>query len=938
MNRSMLQTFGRARWAAWLIALLLAPWCQAMAQPAADLRVSPVEPDSRILPAGAAIQSSAAHGTSRLVVWGTTRNQARDTLVNLLVTRLLRDGKEPGPEWVVSGPEARPEGFVKVLPTDGAFVVIWNDTRQRFPGVYLRRVGLDGAPLEPERRISGNYVLASIGNPELPLWIAFGTPASGWGIAWQGAGETYFGIEITSRGLPRDSAFAFGGRGLRSITYRSRPDILLLVPKDAPGRILYRTGRYDRETIPAERLSRSFYLEPDLRLVSVIGSRVNFYATPFAAVSTRSVAVPAIDSAALAVVTADSTGRYLIYLGMVSNVTGDAGGVRRITFYRAFLDRDSASELEVAYDQGLAYGRMFDGGSFYSYIGAYQGTECSNTSVMGFDWYLVEYYHGDPLQPRDVLTSFGVDERGRLVTTDAELSGLASPINCLPAAPETVRRAPSDSSSRVSDTIGTARVTLETPCGSLPVNGSQTAPGIMHRGDTLLVEWMHEARAVRLATWDGRRPGTIEWTLEPRKQSPVTAPNLPGATASTSRNSVEIAARQHERGGLVSVLRELNGSYSYWRTPKVYYPCEVRSSDLTIYSVERSAARTVIFSASSYDYGDPDSWSEESTTAELHGYDPSRQEMLIRTRTEWGNKDSLIALDSSGARAWTMPVRGSGEFLPIGRRDYIRIVGATAQHERDGDTIGRFDLTRLDGSVTRVLRNGDILRHAQLPREGSRPIRFVVERWSVDGARRAARTIEIPTAMADPVMIESPEDSSLMLLYVRDGVRMTRLTRSLDPAVQDSLISSARSGISHPSAVIVGDTLYAVWEDTRNGAPDIYGNRVALTPMRDTTADTTGGPAARITEHDAVMRGVSSIDGVYPNPASGDAYVEARIVEAGTIELIDALGRVALSVPVAGWRGVQRITLPVSELRSGAYLVRLRGGGTTAIARLMVTR
>jgi PKD repeat protein len=78
---------------------------------------------------------------------------------------------------------------------------------------------------------------------------------------------------------------------------------------------------------------------------------------------------------------------------------------------------------------------------------------------------------------------------------------------------------------------------------------------------------------------------------------------------------------------------------------------------------------------------------------------------------------------------------------------------------------------------------------------------------------------------------------------------------------------------------------------------------------------------------------------VVPNPAKGEAQVLFNVSSADpiSVELVDVLGR-SLGILYEGRsaQGPQRVDLPVPELRSGMYFVRLLSGQDTRVVRFVV--
>jgi PKD repeat protein len=95
-----------------------------------------------------------------------------------------------------------------------------------------------------------------------------------------------------------------------------------------------------------------------------------------------------------------------------------------------------------------------------------------------------------------------------------------------------------------------------------------------------------------------------------------------------------------------------------------------------------------------------------------------------------------------------------------------------------------------------------------------------------------------------------------------------------------------------------------------------------------------GGPVG-VEELLAAGQGVT----VVPNPAADEAQVIVAMdrTEATTVDVLDVTGRVIAAVHSATLAaGTHRFTLPIGQLQSGAYLVRVQQGATQRVSRFVV--
>jgi hypothetical protein len=157
-------------------------------------------------------------------------------------------------------------------------------------------------------------------------------------------------------------------------------------------------------------------------------------------------------------------------------------------------------------------------------------------------------------------------------------------------------------------------------------------------------------------------------------------------------------------------------------------------------------------------------------------------------------------------------------------------------------------------------------------------------------------------------------------------------------------VSASRDSIGVVAGVFRNDTLFVVWEDFRNGLPDIYGNwwvvpktiRPPVTNRDSVTTPTTGDTV--VTPRDSSIRhdstgapipgsGDVAITGIYPNPANSYITLNFTTRTQGEVrmEIVDMLGR-RLGLIDGGTLNSGRYQwgMDCSGLAPGAYMVIVR--------------
>jgi hypothetical protein len=153
--------------------------------------------------------------------------------------------------------------------------------------------------------------------------------------------------------------------------------------------------------------------------------------------------------------------------------------------------------------------------------------------------------------------------------------------------------------------------------------------------------------------------------------------------------------------------------------------------------------------------------------------------------------------------------------------------------------------------------------------------------------------------------------------------------RDLNPVIRayDIPVSATTGKVTNPAATFRNDTLFIVWEDYRNGVPDIYGTTVSMKTLLSVQSD-------------ALKEQPRPAIDVLPNPLSVFGILRYQLTERGivSITISDPLGRI-VAIPVdqkVQEGGEHQIVLSTETLDPGIYLCNLSTGGTNTVAKMIV--
>jgi hypothetical protein len=290
----------------------------------------------------------------------------------------------------------------------------------------------------------------------------------------------------------------------------------------------------------------------------------------------------------------------------------------------------------------------------------------------------------------------------------------------------------------------------------------------------------------------------------------------------------------------------------------------------------------------------------------------------------------VFAVDSNSINIWNAdslfvtPVDDNANrpmaVIPISDREYLLILDGIATRYNGSSMMTSFPLppqqdpypypgyARMLGS--RFLRWHTLERHLYLE-----TLDFAGQ--IVDASPFAT----LPASSSDYSIIQNPSDSGFAVVCgSADGIHMLLLDKHLNVLLPDTRISATSGRAINPSAAFRNDSLFIVWEDYRNGNPDIYGSALKV-------ATSLG------VEQPRASTATNRISGIIPNPASGSAVIELS-GSGGTIEVIDSYGELRLRVPVRSARAV----IDTRGLASGMYRIVLRGDRVWDSKALVVVR
>ncbi len=909
------------------------------AQQAIEVRVPPDDPPTGVLPLGGAIADAATlHGTT-VAVMGASLLGDQDSVIPLLTVQIIRNGAPAGSQYTLTSPEARPFRAVSIVRSATGFLVYWNDYRGGATAMYSRRLDANGAPIDVERKMSDYFMLAhrkwAIGDSSVGQAIIFQRYDTG--------GGGIFMRRIDPDGRFIGSTTQIMGTIWQVLAQGRAPGYHVIRPNpEEPGRIVHSDGTIDPRTIPLDSSRMAFHISPDSALATLDVGGLRLFHSMFDTAPYLRVPIHAFDSLVsyAATISRPSDGSYQVIFAAMAR---DVALPKRLGIYRVRVTEDgivSAPEAITSYSWG--------GGASAGDPGVPDLRMGSrNTYQMRFTFPVTLYAGTDSAWTRNGVLDYRVDTLGQvrlahaygpgMTTVDNEPAGFLDPD--IPRDPTRAEPVPSDTAALARVIIGLSApdtLLIAVPTARIKRNLNRAEPSIWLVDGELLAEWKLADGSHELARWGGREAPAV---VIDRVMADTIAPLPLDHSRSDSifdgymSSVLEVPTPGSFPLLAGSVLRVDN--ISYLSSPGAYREYTVvQSRNYLLMGTGTGWKRIFNQQAGGPQPNDPNSWMRAL------GWNPNRREFSIVSGIDPGQDSRMSAYGPDGNESWIVPSTADRlpmlPVVPVGVGTYMMISdeGATGYNgtTRTSETVALPDIPSSAILSYQRLLGPSFLRMGMFqPREQLR-----LERFDLSAAPLDSITLEFPTSIQDPYLLQDGRDSTLILLYIRDGLRMTRLTQTLHVQFKDSLILMPALTAAMPRGIVRNDTLFVLWTAT-GGTPanDVHGAWVKLAEYHELPSG-----VAMTGEAGASASGLS-LAAVSPNPTSDRfevAWNQGSRAEV-TLEVVDPLGRVvelhALGELAAG---AHRTTLRADALPTGAYLVRLTAGGDRISTRLVVAR
>lgn len=761
------------------------------------------EPTEPIFTADGQIQSSGRIGAHRLAVWGTSEVRGTET-VNALRMQMLQNAELLGPQKSLCSEEARPYGFVQVVPLDRNFLVVWNDRRSGGAGTYARVVGLNGegtgeAKIWDGAVDSAGIAVVEAGADLLLCWSDAGGRDGIYASRVDRNGSRVGTVMLLSQGRLAGVQRPLFPIGITVLDRKNGAPVVV----DAGGQIITLGGAGEKLLLP-------YYIDEEGRVTTIQDGVVRQYrgmleSAPFRTV-TVSVPAEAIKGSVFAIV--DSLGRIQILYGMGGgSIQGPMRGVpaslRRMTEISpgVFSAPVTVNQYTIIWGDGHCDyvsaaptgGTVERGpGNTYRMKLAFNTTHTIDCSG------IKETYTGSS------TVQFPINGDGALLSGTFPATYGLHPDGA-------IFRVPSLTASEVEVVIGAQRKRLTAPVHMETVSVPQQSPIIEISGNDLLVGWLSAGldTVASLVRWNGG--GSIA--------------KLPSLSVGMER---ELSQPYFEVQNTKTMFAQAGrGMLERTRTWRAYNSAGVyQRYDTAIYSIPTPGGWKTILQGSIGEVGTPLSWAVS----------PEKREFVVafglRPLGIQYYRVRVSAFDTAGREVSRIDSCPIGiiqrmTILPVGDGEFVMI---------DLYGTGRITATRFTPLSKEALPSSAYY----LPMLGGRYLRsYIGDPITLDLYDRNAAVLDHATVapVSNPVnqyIVQNPADSGIAILYTGEGgVKMVTLDKELNVVDSTQVISATRGKVGRVAAAFKGDSLYVVWEDFRNATTDIYGRVVRARTKKD---------------------------------------------------------------------------------------------------------
>lgn len=911
-----------------------------------DIQLSP-EPVSYLLSTEFRIQSAASVGATTLAVWGTAvADQQSAGVKSALRFQLLQDTTPVGLQGTLHNADAIPYGVVRVFDLLDRYLVVWNDRRAAAKGMYAQIVDTTGNLVGSEVQLSNGTIQA-----DSLIWRL--RSSTGWVVVWQdsSAGGSLQEIRLDDLGNPTTIPTLVTTEVYRcGLQFSDIPGLLLLQDKSQTAVAFWSDRGIDARPIPTGRFSGSYHLSSDSSLLVLKDTTLTFYNSFFDVTPVKSLTLSlgaGVLSGTQTVMKDDTGGISIIYMrervGLINTfyishiyrqiIQGDTLGKKDTLAVLKFLDYTNGglSGYKTKFDKAIIE----------------QGVDNYTVVTVRFIEEEIQSY-----TPYRRLFKFVTFAHTNVFIGSFQNSALPNSLRRLGINGSPIERRKFDTVSSVSVMASGEEQSLTTTIAGEVINTPQQYPNVIEREGTLFVTYKQpeDNATYTIGVWNMVTPSKL------RMLRPLNIPEYDNSPSAAEHNT-----------SWVKVLNGMNNTmlqhrtYQYKETKTPWHPREISYQGQHHYYVATDTGWRSVVKFSHRALETVGIYKDELSMYGLEFQFEPEQKIIYGCEILGSNPpvpiDScryVYALDSKGTVQWNIidapKILRYGlsdsmrAIIPIAGKEFLAVYPASQQHLKDSVVIKQVFLPPMQGKVDYQrylgLRNKRYLRYYSTQ---SAPNTLQMEIFSHGGKLLDSTSIQLSIPASHVAIVQNPTDLSLALLYGgTGGAKLTLLSERLriqqnmnadNALLHDYPISATRDTVGLVAGIFRNDTLFAVWEDFRNGKPDIYGTGWKV--PENMVAPIMQPPSLAIAVNQPII-----ITAVAPLPCNDQLTVQHQLAEAGMVmfDILDEIGKNVKHIIKTLPQGLSESYLTIDDLPPGVYILRIGSEKGESTIRFLIVR
>lgn len=916
-------------WVLWLLTTVA-----AIGQPRPDILISPPDQGYRMIESARIQMADSANGTIA-VVWGTTEQAKDGTMAVALYVQAIRNGSPTGKPQKLGRQDSHILGRPRIAAMGSGFIILYYDKPNTdVAGVYTQFYDATIGILHQSYWIGNrDFTASDIAHERI---YTFKNDSS-WTLFWYDynargyySAPRLYSSRIDTLGKPLQPTSDAGGYLSQLLYYTDLSDFVLLTDITAPTKpnwqaVIWYPATFQYDTRKSPLLNAPFYISSDTSVLLLRDSVVLYYPSLFDTASTsRTLPLSTwgggktqsnYQQFPVSLIT-KSNGKITVYL-LIGKSGVNKAPVKKAYCMVVRLQMDNINS-PITTDTLFTITDTTTGSEKFQIKKYHYAVGCDNQWNVSIDLGV----EGGNTQTQ---LFFMLNRQGDLLPTNA-----LPTINCLLSPTITPIRMPVDSASIVSVLADT--ITLQVPTIRRKVP-NHYRPTITAFPTTLVCSWRQSdtlnpdiSRKWFAYSDSLSNPKGFDRIIHASKG--INNPDVISSFVSDNIiPSINSGLLQYNNRDYIFVSGTTLSGQPY-RSPKLYSFYLIGRLGENGWEVVENVVHT------GGDRYEPP-FLDHFLNGAVLGYNPDNQEIIVRVNGS-SHEFSGIALwgyrtDRSKWELRNPPLLTDTSMMtPIGVKSYVVV------HNNKLFRVysGKVDSLPISNEGYRNTRLQKLYGpyFARTAWSALDSTKFIIETFDTLGQRIDSASFNRPAATNDYQLVQNPKNHNMALIFgSQNGVQGIYVNHKLQMISNNLRLSKTTNPVKSPAGAFRNDTLYVLWEESRDTMTRIYGNYASLIKRLDTTvvldSATTGniGDDRKDTAaHPAMHDSINSI--IFPNPVHDRLLISTTINNQQLLsaEVWNPLGELVHRTELKDILLPSQISLDLRSLPVGVYLMRLQ--------------